>query len=36
MHDDRALDEMRERVRELWGVDDDRCGVAGEGLEFEV
>jgi phosphoribosyl 1,2-cyclic phosphodiesterase len=36
MHDDRALDEMRERVRELWGVDEERCGVAGEGLEFEV
>ena len=36
MHDDRALESMRDRVRELWGVEDDRCEIAGEGLEFEV
>jgi hypothetical protein len=36
MHDDRVLDEMRDRVVSLWGVDDARCAVAGEGLEFEV
>ena len=36
MHDDAALETMRERVRELWGVGDARCGIAAEGLEFQV
>ncbi len=36
MHDDAALEAMRERVRDLWGVADARCGIAAEGLEFQV
>jgi hypothetical protein len=36
LHDDDSLDAMRARVRELWDVADDRCGVAGEGLSVEV
>ena len=36
MHDDEALEVMRDRVRDLWGVETDRCTIAGEGLEFEV
>lgn len=36
MHDDHALEAMRERVRDLWNVADDRCAIAGEGLEFEI
>jgi phosphoribosyl 1,2-cyclic phosphodiesterase len=36
MHDDDALDRMRAEVQERWGVEDDRCGIATEGLGFEV
>ena len=36
MHGDDALEAMRERVRELWGVDRERCAIASEGMVFEV
>jgi ribonuclease BN (tRNA processing enzyme) len=36
MHDDAALDGMRDRVREVWGVEDERCGIAAEGMELRV
>jgi phosphoribosyl 1,2-cyclic phosphodiesterase len=36
MHEDGALEGMRDRVRDLWGVSDGRCAIAAEGLEFEV
>jgi phosphoribosyl 1,2-cyclic phosphodiesterase len=36
MHDDDALDRMRARLQETWDVEDDRCMIAAEGLEFEV
>jgi phosphoribosyl 1,2-cyclic phosphodiesterase len=36
LHADDALDEMRDRVRGLWGVGDDRCFASAEGMRFEV
>ncbi len=36
MHTDADLDAMRERVRALWDVGDDRCQIAGEGNDLEV
>jgi phosphoribosyl 1,2-cyclic phosphodiesterase len=36
LHDDEVLDVMCARVRELWDVAEDRCGVAGEGFATDV
>jgi len=36
LHDDDELDAMCARVRELWGVGDERCAVAAEGMTFEL
>jgi ribonuclease BN (tRNA processing enzyme) len=36
MHTDADVDRMVRRVRERWGVDEDRCVAAAEGLELEV
>jgi phosphoribosyl 1,2-cyclic phosphodiesterase len=36
LHTDDDLDRMRERIRTLWGVEDERCQVSAEGLSFEV
>jgi phosphoribosyl 1,2-cyclic phosphodiesterase len=36
MHSDADLDAMRERVRALMDVSDDRCQVASEGADLEV
>lgn len=35
-HTDDDLDQMRERVRTLWDVEDERCRVAAEGFSFDV
>lgn len=36
MHVDEQLEAMRDEVRDLWGVDADRCDLAAEGTELEV
>jgi phosphoribosyl 1,2-cyclic phosphodiesterase len=36
LHGDDELDRIREQVRGRWGVDDDRCTLAAEGMRFEV
>ena len=33
---DETLERIRERVRALWDVGDDRCQIAGEGSDLEV
>ena len=36
MHTDADLEVMCERVRERWGVDDERCEIAAEGMTFQL
>jgi hypothetical protein len=36
LHTDADVDRMARHVRERWGVGEDRCVAAAEGLETEV
>jgi ribonuclease BN (tRNA processing enzyme) len=36
LHTDEDLDLILDRVREVWDVDGDRCGIAAEGMAFDV